>query len=291
MTVVSLLVFLELALRFAGWVTLRGRAAGGEAPDPAAFRILNLGESTTFGLDIQPHRAYAAVVAEILRQRHPERRFQSFNRGVPGLVTASMLRTLPDKLAELRPDLVTILAGANDYNEQLNGLENPAEYWLPSPLASFVHGLRLYKMARLAFDLTRPGVKIEYGEVIYYRHGASKNILYEVPTDKQKIARVTAQLEANLDKIIALARQAGARVLVVGYLQVFEENRVLQRVAKRAGVPFVSTFIEPDRRPANLYVADGWHPSPLGHRHIAEAIADAIEPMLGPAPAPRISDR
>lgn len=273
---VSALVLLELTLRLAGWVTLRGRAAGGEASDPAAFRILNLGESTTFGLGVQPHQAYPAVVADILRQRHPERRFQSVNRGVPGLVTASMLRTLPDKLAEPRLDLVTILAGANDYNEQLNGLENPDEFWLPSPLA---------------FDLTRPGVKIEHGEVIYYRHGASQNILYERPTDDAKIARVTARLEGNLEKMITLGRQAGVRVLLVGYLQAIEENRVLQRVAERAGVPFVSTFIDRDRRPADLFVADGWHPSPLGHRHIAEAMADSIEPILAPAPADRAAPR
>jgi lysophospholipase L1-like esterase len=288
---VSALVLLELTLRLAGWVTLRGRAAEGGASDPAAFRILNLGESTTFGLGVQPHQAYPAVVADILRQRHPERRLQSVNRGVPGLVTASMLRTLPDKLAELRPDLVTILAGANDYNEQLNGLENPDEFWLPSPLASFVPRLRLYKLARLAFDLTRPGVKIEHGEVIYYRHGASQNILYESPIDDAKIARVTARLEGNLEKMITLARQAGARVVLVGYLQAIEENRVLQRVAERAGVPFVSTFIDRDRRPADLFGADGWHPSPLGHRHIAEAMADSIEPILAPASADRAVPR
>jgi lysophospholipase L1-like esterase len=285
--VVFSLVLIELVLRLLGWMTLRVRGPGGEAPDPSALRILHLGESTTFGLGVEPQQAYAAVVADILRQRHPERRFQFFNRGVPGLVTASMLRTLPDKLAELRPDLITILAGANDYNEQLNGLENPDGFWLPSPLASFVHGLRLYKMGRLALDLTMPGVKLEHGEVIYYRHGASANILYETPSDPAKIAAVTARLEANLEKIITLGHQAGAQVLLVGYLQVTEENKVLRRVADRAGVLFVSTFIDRDRRPADLFIADGWHPSPAGHRHIAEAIVNAIESILASATAPR----
>jgi lysophospholipase L1-like esterase len=53
----------------------------------------------------------------------------------------------------------------------------------------------------------------------------------------------------------------------------------------------VSTFIDRDRRPADLFVADEWHPSPLGHRHIAEAMADSIEPILAPAPADRAAPR
>jgi lysophospholipase L1-like esterase len=288
--VVITLVLAELALRLAGWatLTLRAHSAGAENPDPAAFRMLHIGESTTFGLGVPPSSAYPAVVAALLRERHPERAFQSFNRGVPGLVTASMRRTLADKLDRLRPALVTILAGANDYNDQLNGLENE-DSALPAPLAALVHDLRIYKMARLAWDLSRPGVKLDHGEIISYRHGRSKNILYDEPRDEARIAAVTARLEANLEAMIAECRSHGAQVLLLGYIQAIDENRVLQRVAARTGVPYVATFIDRDARPADLFTADGWHPSETGHRHMAEELADAIEPLLraGAAAAPR----
>jgi lysophospholipase L1-like esterase len=277
------LVTLEICLRLAGWALLSLRRHEADlqmAQEPGAFRMLHIGESTTFGLGVQPEEAYPAILARILEQRRPERRFVSIDRGVPGLVTSAMERTLGEKLAVVRPDLVTILAGANDYNEELNGLQAWDESWLPGPVARLVSGLRVYKALRLALELMRPEVRVDHGEVIYYHHGGSKNLLYETPRDEPKVAEVTLQLESNLRKMIAACQKAGALVVLVGYIQSVEENKVLERVAKETGVPYVSTYLEPEARSPGLFLEDGWHPSPAGHRHIAERIAAVLEPLI-----------
>lgn len=282
----SLLLFVvlaEITLRLAGMITLTMRARQVEndlASVPGAIRVLHIGESTTFGLGVPPEEAYPAVLARLLEERYPGRRFVGLNRGVPGLTTTAMLRTLPDKLQVVHPDLVTIMAGANDYNDQLNGLSSGEEGWLPALFS----GLRIYKMTRLALELARSDVKRENGEVIFYRHGASKNILYEEPRDEEKIAQVTRNLRANLTEMIRLCRRHDVAVVLVGYIQALEENAVLSAVAADEEIPYVSTFIHLHERPPGLFGEDGWHPSPTGHLHIAEQIADALDGRWHPEP-------
>ena len=268
-------VLAEITLRLAGliMVTVRARQVEHDlASVPGAVRVLHIGESTTFGLGVKPDEAYPAVLARLLEERFPGRHFVGLNRGVPGLTTTAMLRTLPDKLQIVRPDLVTIMAGANDFNDQLNGLRPAGENWLPD----LVSGLRVYKMIRLAFELARSDVKREDGEVLFYRHGASKNILYEEPRDEEKIARVTQGLRNNLAEMIRLCRRHSVSVVLVGYIQAIQENDVLSAVAAEEVIPYVSTFIHLHERPPGLFGEDGWHPSPTGHRHIAGKIADAL---------------
>jgi lysophospholipase L1-like esterase len=279
-SILLLVVLAEITLRLAGLITVTMRARQVEndlASLPSAVRLLHIGESTTFGLGVKPDEAYPAVLARLLEERYPARRFVALNRGVPGLTTTAMLRTLPGKLQAVRPDLVTIMAGANDYNDQLNGLRPAEETWLPPPIS----GLRVYKMIRLAVELARSDVKRENGEVLFYRHGASKNILYEEPRDAEKIARVTKDLRANLAEMIRVCRRHGVPVVLVGYIQAIEENAVLSAVAAEEGIPYVPTFVHLHERPPALFGEDGWHPSPIGHRHIAGKIDDALALLWG----------
>jgi lysophospholipase L1-like esterase len=281
-SLVVLVVALEVGLRLAGWVTLslRGHQAGGDSSQrPGAVRILHLGESTTFGLGVKREEAYPAIVAENLRNRHPGHEFVSTNRGVPGLVTSAMERTLDEKLALIHPHLVTIMAGANDFNEELNGLASHGRF-LPQRVVRLLSSLRISKTLWLGFQLMRPSVRLEQGEVIYYHHGGSKNILYETPRDERKIAEITVQLEDNLQRMVGAARKSGSIVVLVGYIQAVEENKILIRVANETGVPYVSTYLEPEARQRDLFVADGWHPSPLGHRHIADRISAVVDPLI-----------
>jgi lysophospholipase L1-like esterase len=276
------LVALEICLRLVGWatLTLRARQPDAGTQQGPVLRMLHLGESTTFGLGVRPDEAYPAVVAEILKAQFPAQQFVSINRGVPGLVTSAMERTIDEKLATVRPHLVTIMAGANDFNEELNGLRSAAAVIPAEGLRRVVQNLRVYKFVWLALQLTRPGVRLEQGEVIYYHHGGSKNILYETQRNERKVAEVSSQLELNLRQMIDACRNRGATVALVGYIQAFEENSILIRVAKETGVPYVSTYLEPEARQQSLFTSDGWHPSALGHRHIATRISEMVAPLI-----------
>ena len=121
------LTLLELALRLTGSTILRVRGREVEKLIPAnAIRLLFIGESTTYGLFVRPEEAYPARVGKIL-ETQIEKPVAVFNRGVPSLTSASMLKTLPSKLAVIRPDVVIFLLGANDFHTGYNGLHSFAD--------------------------------------------------------------------------------------------------------------------------------------------------------------------
>jgi hypothetical protein len=80
---------------------------------------------------------------------------------------------------------------------------------------------------------------------------------------------------------ILRARAAGVPVVLVGYhLAPNYEDPIIARVTAEEGVPYIATGIPPQERRPELFTADGWHPSALEHRRMAERIAAVVGPML-----------
>src|SRR5581483_2815554 len=82
-----------------------------------AYRIVALGESTTFGMtmasDDQP---WPALLEQIIRDRlHPSRRVEVINAGVPGYDLADNVRRLETDILPLHPDLIISYHGYNGF--------------------------------------------------------------------------------------------------------------------------------------------------------------------------------
>jgi lysophospholipase L1-like esterase len=261
-----------------------------------ATRLLFVGESTTFGLYVKPTEAYPAQVATLLEARG--RRVVAFNRGVPSLTSGAALRTLDEKLALVKPHWVFIQFGANDYHTQYNGYRLPGEGWLPRPLVHLLSSVRIVRVIDLWMERRRQPTRVAAGawlderspsgvqlgqSDLYYDFGEGRHLLYTKPRDEALIAQVTATLEANLTRMIARCRAANAEPVIVGYLKAPQENEVLRRVAAATGTTFVATWTgeeEPAIRPAELFTADYFHPSHIGHRQMAERIVETVGPKL-----------
>jgi lysophospholipase L1-like esterase len=288
----------EVAARLVGWQLLRERAKKVEAQLPqGGYRMLFIGESTTYGLGVDPGEAYPATTAALLEVKYPERRFLAFNRGVPSLTTAAMLKTLPDKLALLHPDLVVLLVGVNDFHSQYNGVRVPGEGWLPRPLGDLLGSLRIYRMLDVWLQRRRPKMHLSEGSwldergprgvslgqaELFYDYGSGHYLLdSDDPRDMALAAKCRVKLRANLRKMLEVIRASGAKAVVLGYLRATEENGIVSAVARENGVPYIATWPEGGEPPKEMFQADGFHPSPLGHRVMAERIADGVAPLLG----------
>ena len=96
------------------------------------------------------------------------------------------------------------------------------------------------------------------------------------------------QMRANLERMVQLCQQAGARVLLVGirippnygprYTAEFE--RVFPDLANQYHLPLVPFLLEKVALVPDLMQADGMHPNARGEAPVLETVWPYLEPLL-----------
>lgn len=84
-----------------------------EQKRPGVFRIVCLGDSSTFGFNVDEANAYPQALQQLLEQRYPGR-FEVLNLGVPGYSSRQGIELLRQEVLGYEPDLVTFAFGTND---------------------------------------------------------------------------------------------------------------------------------------------------------------------------------
>jgi len=92
----------------------RGPEREAAAPGGKALRILCVGDSITYGYNVDQPDPFPQRLSELLAGRYPDRRFEVVNAGVPGWSWLQGLRFLEVRGLALQPDLVVIGHGTND---------------------------------------------------------------------------------------------------------------------------------------------------------------------------------
>ncbi len=97
-----------------------------------------------------------------------------------------------------------------------------------------------------------------------------------------------AATRRNLQSAIAVAKEAGIRVVLVGmklppnygpeYLREFE--RIFPELASENGLPLVPFLLEGVAADPSLNLADGIHPNALGYRIVVENVLATLAPLL-----------
>ena len=86
----------------------------GDYPDDALV-ILCVGDSCTYGEGADPKtQSYPVQLENILRTKHPDRKFYVVNLGLPGMNSSQLARRFEGYVQLHKPDLAIILIGNND---------------------------------------------------------------------------------------------------------------------------------------------------------------------------------
>jgi tetratricopeptide (TPR) repeat protein len=139
-------IILELGLRFAGFLVSipqqRMNMAAGHAVGDGKreYRILAIGESTTFGGGY----SWTAQLENILNERSTQK-FRVYNVARAGTNTAFILERLPQYLEQYKPDMVITMMGVND-DELWFAYGRPNEDFA-ARVGDFGRDLRVYKLA------------------------------------------------------------------------------------------------------------------------------------------------
>jgi lysophospholipase L1-like esterase len=263
----SLLFVTEMTMRAAGLMLLIPRMMINtfKESDDTEFRILAIGESTTYGLGVKREDAYPEVLERLLN-RSSDKKFAVFNTGVPGQTSTSILRNIRYQLEKYHPHLVISLLGANDLNEALNDMNSRRLLGLNVP--GWIANLRTYRLACVLRDFViyQPDVKEDGAWVKYDPKQVPASGVYEQNTDYLK------QLELNYADIIDAVKGANAKMVILSYMRCYYAVApCLRKIAETVEVPFLD-FRSKETDGREWYTEDLFHPNEKGHRLMAEKI-------------------
>jgi lysophospholipase L1-like esterase len=92
----------------------RGPERMAVGPGEKVFRILCVGDSITFGFNVDQDATYPRQLLALLQTRYPGRRFEIVNTGVPGWSWLQGLKFIESRGLAMKPDLIIVGHGTND---------------------------------------------------------------------------------------------------------------------------------------------------------------------------------
>jgi hypothetical protein len=243
---------------------------------PGTIRIVGLGDSVMFGSGVSYEDCYLTVLGEWLRAEHPDVRWQTINTAVPGYNTVIEVETLRVKALRYEPDIVIMgfvgndLALPNFIRADQNHLSLRVSY-----LLDFLRHRRLKHVPTARRDGLMPAPpRLPDAE--------ERDNAGPVPKEYAGFVGLAAYREA-MEKLASLRARHGFDVVVVAQ----GARREVQAVRARLDIPIVTTSTRLmrymrehgiDRYAGSALTVSEHdvHPSPLGHRIIADVLFEHI---------------
>ncbi len=265
---------------------------GKEIADPKGdtFRIVALGESTTFGWTLQPgEKPWAEILEELIRERlHPARPVEVINAGIPRITLPQNLRRLPDEILPLKPDLLISYHGINGFPlldkmiPSLSGKSQPVFQERPLRLlAECEYRLRLL-LNRRAQRSGSAGAAVAVRDPLQTDYArAYRELIQIAETNHIPLVLANYSMAVNrhsLPELIEFYRPTWPAVYAFIDANEAHSQIVQQLAAQNPGLAFVDTHPHLDGESDKFY--DLVHFTPEGDRQVAEAIFAAIRPTL-----------
>ncbi len=172
---------------------------------PGTYRIFVMGESVAWG-DPDPTYGFARYLEVMLRQRFPGTKFEVINTSITAINSYALLPMIQD-LALYQPDLFIIYTGSTE----VVGPFGPGTVLTP-----WDSSLRVVR-GKILFNSTRLGqliAKVSAGNQKNQWRGMEMFLDRQVRADSPQLAPVYKNFAANLHDIAAVARRAGAQILI-----------------------------------------------------------------------------
>lgn len=260
-----------------------------ENKEPGSLRVVCLGDSSTFGLHVAVEEAWPRRLETLLRRRLDRDDVEVINLAVPGYTSFQGLRLYRDEATRLDADVVVAAFGSfNDWVPAVgrtDASQDDAPWW------------EHIRVVQLVFEMAAPGAPLydAEGDV-----DAAERRCVELDTRELDGPRRVPldDYVSNLRALASAAHEGGARfVLMVQPLppQTLGRNPIASEYAgialslgpeatgeSRNSRPDGADAVVDGRaallsaEPDTVLFSDFCHPSPEGHRLLAEAAADAV---------------
>ncbi len=235
--------------------------------DEDSFRIICLGGSVTYGAPadlIKLKATYPKQLELILNSRFPGKRFDVINAGVPGYTSYQGLKYLKTKIIKYDPDLIIVLFGHND--------AAPAVYFEDKQQVSQQVWLLKIQNALIKSRFYQILSKV----IFIFRYNFSQ---FRTPLNHEKMRVSSVDYTNNLKLMFKIAESNHFQSLFLPPL-IYQNDAVFYLDCY--GLPenvFMVDYLHRFQQEKNkraLFLNDNCHFSALGHRILAEEIADFL---------------
>ena len=305
-------------LDYYGWFRInslgfRGREFNVEKT-PGRLRVICLGGSTTFDIgSIGKALPWPEVLEEQLRKKLGAQEIEVLNLGIPGSNSLDSLVDLQMRVLRLKPDLLIVYQGHNDFVYSFPAAADPDLYPQEAPPKSALK--RWLKQRSVLYSKAEGKIGSRLSGLLGIGGASEKN---DPALVDRSIERGLADFSDNLRSIAAVARAnriplvlpqvvlplqeaGGAECDLCARLPPLFGNLVAEKIsamfgrydavlrdvaAEGPGVHHVRTngFVPNEER----YYHDAIHFAPEGSRLMGEKLADALLPILAPPSAAAI---
>jgi lysophospholipase L1-like esterase len=226
-----------------------------ETKGSSSFRIICMGDSWTFGANVDQEQAYPQQLRALLKQKFPAAELEVFNLGVLGYSSYQVLELLKRKAIDIDPDVVIIGAAWNDATKQQyydkDVPEQKQKFTKMSKSNRVLNKIESYKLLRYLVQVLKykPVSMSDFlGWAVNLESDPNRYVPYEKGmTDWQNLryrTRVSPEdYEKNILEIIELVRNREATVILL-YNELSPDSpyrSILKKISKEEDVPMVDS--------------------------------------------------
>jgi lysophospholipase L1-like esterase len=220
---------------------------------PSTFRIVCVGDSWTFGANVDQEDAYPQRVGAMLEREHPGQ-FEVLNLGVMGYSSSQGLQFLKRTVLDLQPDLVLIGFGMNDAivsgwrdkdavgraDVRNNGAPRVLDHLESYKLANYWRSRLRHKTWTIGDYLKNVARSDGTPDAVWTGRDATESADYDA---LEAVTRVSPRdYEKNLIDMIDLVQGRGASVaLLFNELWATPYRKIVEKVARAKQVPWVDS--------------------------------------------------
>jgi lysophospholipase L1-like esterase len=294
--VVVAFLLLEGLLQLGGLYTWATRARGAQKWLRGGQRVVCLGDSNTYGffLERPAAEAFPTQLQELWNARDGAHPIEVLNLGVPGMNSSKLRTVLPDLLGTLRPDIVMVMVGVNDFwiapapvsEDDGSRVRLTDALWRLSRLFRLVYMIRR-ALEQPQLDLSFPKLGSEAPPAVTLRYG-DRQLDLTPPEIGAGHKTWRDDLRRNLAAMAAQAANGGARLILLTYpaegplyAQANAAIRAAAAQSEAALVDLGSEFLKlcPTKTCDDLFFFD-LHPTLKGHQLAARVLAARLEAEL-----------
>lgn len=234
---------------------------------PHEYRILTLGDSSTYGLGVK--RPYPYHLEKALNSYQTNFTFKVFNFGYPGYSSFQGMLFLKRYIADLKPDFIIAWFGANDgcfapfYTDR--------EFYQRDKILKLVRihnflysHLRLYRILR--------NINLNYFRKLVTR---SFNAAGQRSYSRTRVS--PSEFRENLEEIKRISRLNNSQVLFIWHNWLIEDRMQAYSDYKPIS-PYIDLreiYLKGEKAEEDYYL-DHCHPNEFGHQLIGKVLAEKI---------------